>query len=749
MTQHPLLAGLVLFLALHASAQNRPWGLMTDLLKHTDRVFMGGYPSSVRPEDAGATLEPVQTAEILSEYPSLSWIVPDNGKNTRQKAYRIVLSEILDDAEKSEGNVWDSGWVYSSESVSVKYRGMPLIPGKLYCWRVKVITDAGGESHWSGKNFFRTGNRLETYQPSGEILVKSAENPVACSCEKNVYFFDFGKASFGQLLVKLSSETGNDTVTVNLGEKASNGRVDATPGGTIRYRSHRLILQKGTHLYRIKIDKDKRNTLDIAVKMPYYIGEVMPFRYAEILNYSKESYKTDVIRETVHYPFDDSASFFRSDNDTLNQIWEMCRYTMKATSFTGVYIDGDRERIPYEADILINQLSHYAVDRTYSIARESLEYILKKPTWPTEWILQAPLIAWYDYMYTGDSRTLEKNYELLKSRTLMQLTSGNGLVTTTTDLQTTDFLKSIHSKQPIRDIVDWPGSERDSFVFCRYNSVVNAFYYEALKIMKRIAHLLGKREDLAFYSNSCKQVYKTFNETFFDLSQKLFTDGDTTAHASLHANMFAAVFGLVPQKYMSGIQGFLKSKGMACSVYGAQFLMEALYENGNGQYAETLLTSTAERSWYNMLRSGSTVALEAWDRKYKPNLDWNHAWGAAPANIIARYVVGIKPSSPGFENICLKPHIYNLSFVNALIPTIRGGISFNYRRTSHNEYMLSVEIPPNMRSDVYLPIPEGKFVVQVFLDDQKIDLPRNAGKNKHLYVGKLNSGKHSYRMLLK
>jgi hypothetical protein len=32
-----------------------------------------------------------------------------------------------------------------------------------------------------------------------------------------------------------------------------------------------------------------------------------------------------------------------------------------------IYVDGDRERIPYEADAYINMLSHYAVDSEYSI----------------------------------------------------------------------------------------------------------------------------------------------------------------------------------------------------------------------------------------------------------------------------------------------------------------------------------------------------------------------------------------------
>lgn len=729
-------------------AQNKPTGLMTDLLKKTGEVFINGYPSTLDHEEIDSAIEPVQTAKILSEYPSFSWIVPNKGKNTLQSGYRIILSDSLNLIQKGEGNVWDSGTVNSGRSVSVAYRGRSLQPRKVYYWRVKAITGNSEESDWSDIKSFRTGDELKPYQSSSEVLVKSVEHPVLCSTRDDNWFFDFGKASFGQLLVRLTSETGNDTVIVNLGEKVRDGRVDSRPGGTIRYQSYSLALLKGTHLYRIKVHKDKRNTLEVAVKMPAYIGEVVPFRYAEVLHYGNKLDKEDVIRESVHYPFDDSTSFFRCDNDTLNQIWEMSKYTMKATSFTGVYVDGDRERIPYEADILINQLSHYSVDREYSIARKSLEYILKKPTWPTEWILQAILIAWYDYMYTGDARSLEKNYPLLKNRSLMQLKTSKGLISTTTGLQTSAFLQSINFNKPIQDIVDWPGEERDGFVFCDHNAVVNAFYYEALKIMEQIARVLNKQEDRLFYAKAHQEVYKLFNDTFFDPKRKLYTDGDTTSHTSLHANMFAFAFGLVPQQHSQGVQDFIKSRGMACSVYGAQFLMDALYNGGNGAYAEELLASTGERSWYNMIRSGSTVALEAWDIKYKPNLDWNHAWGAVPANTIARYVVGIKPSAPGFESIEIKPHVYSLTSVESAVPTIRGNILFTYKTINNDEYELSIEIPPNTQAELYLPVKSGKRVREVFLDGKKTTFSKRKKEPEHLYAGRITSGKQVYRVML-
>lgn len=39
-----------------------------------------------------------------------------------------------------------------------------------------------------------------------------------------------------------------------------------------------------------------------------------------------------------------------------------------------------------------------------------------------------------------------------------------------------------------------------------------------------------------------------------------------------------------------------------------------------------------------MIDQGSTITMEAWSLKAKPNQDWNHAWGAAPANLLPRYL---------------------------------------------------------------------------------------------------------------
>jgi len=155
-------------------------------------------------------------------------------------------------------------------------------------------------------------------------------------------------------------------------------------------------------------------------------------------------------------------------------------------------------------------------------------------------------------------------------------------------------------------------------------------------------------------------------------------------------------FGVVPEAYKKRVADHIKTRGMGCSVYGAQFLMEALYNAGAADYALELMTATNDRSWYNMIKVGSTISMEAWDMKYKPNSDWNHAWGAAPANIIPRGLWGIQPLSPGYGVVTIHPQMSKLKNSSIVVPTIKGQIKGEYKRINNRLAKYSIEIPANM-----------------------------------------------------
>ncbi|QNN25199.1 family 78 glycoside hydrolase catalytic domain [Planctomycetales bacterium ZRK34] len=658
--------------------------------------------------------------QVLDPAPRFTWISPFS----EQTAYQIVVE---DDASRA---VWDSGKVDSSKSVAVAYGGKALSPDQTYAWRVRTW-QGDASSEWSVK-------QRVTFTPPANDIYTTTRRPLRVTPTPPTkivrksdahWFIDFGRAAFGTIELTLDQPAAGK-LTIHLGEKTSDDTtVDRKPGGTLRYRAVTLDTQPGRHVYRVTIPPDRRNTHGAAVLMPKDLFEVLPFRYVEIEGLSK--LEPDDIRQlAVTYPFDDDACAFESSDPTLNAVWDLCRYTMKATSFLGVYVDGDRERIPYEADAYINQLGHYGVDREYAMARYSHEYLMRRPTWPTEWILHSVLMAEADWMYTGDLASARAHYDDLKAKTLSALARADGLISTQTGKMTPQVLASVHFKGKLRDIVDWPTTERDGYDLRPINTVVNAFHYRALRHMAKLAEALGRTNEAAEFNRQAEKVYTAFNEKLFDPQTGLYIDGEGSKHSSQHANMFALAFDLAPKDRRRKVAEFVASKNMACSVYGAQYLLEALYEADLDDAALNLMRSKDIRSWYNMIHVGSTVALEAWDMKFKPNLDWNHAWGAAPANIIPRYLVGVRPLEPGFAKALIAPQPGPLKSFSAKVPTIRGPITVDYQQHGVG-YELRVNLPGNCPGRIVLPSTAKPLPVK--LDGKSIDAP--AGQIDHVTPG--------------
>ena len=326
-------------------------------------------------------------------------------------------------------------------------------------------------------------------------------------------------------------------------------------------------------------------------------------------------------------------------------------------------------------DAYINQLGHFCCDASYDIARKTIEHFFDHPTWPTEWQLLTPILARDFLLYSGDTDSVRRWLPELKEKLLLQHTGE--------DLLLRDISKT-RGDLRIRDIVDWPEEERDFYEFGEINLVPNCYHYGALLAMHELSG-----DD--FYLKRAAAVKQAIRNTM--LKNGMFVDNPNSNHTSLHSAMFAIRFGIADPAEYPALAAFLRAKGMACSVYGAQFLLEACYRCGLlADHALHLMTASGLRSWQNMLEKGATITMEAWDDSLKPNQDWNHAWGAAPANIIPRELCGIRPTAPGFTMFKLDPQTASLREVNLVQPTKHGPIKLEIRGTT-----LELSVPEGTR----------------------------------------------------
>jgi hypothetical protein len=664
----------------------------------------GGSPSAGHSGDAGAAptvdafaptgllcdlLKDPVVSPLTDAKPEFSWIVNSPRKNVKQAAYQLLVAKTRAALDADQGDVWDSGKVASADSVNVEYAGSPLAAAQHYFWKVRTWEETGETSPWSAATEIAMAAALGSYSTPRAPVVQTRVAPVKfVTVAAGHYFVDFGRDAFGWLELSVNAAAAGAQVVIHLGEKAKGDAVDTAPGGTIRYVKAQLTLKAGPNTYRVDTPKDTRNTSGDAFPLPAALGVVMPFRYVEIVNGPADLDQTMLEQVAVHYPFDVAASSFESSSTQLDQVWELSKYSISAPTFADVYLDGDRERIPYEGDAYLQQLGHYGTDRDFALARFSHEYLLTHPTWPTEWKQHSVMMAWADWMYSGNTESLAHAYDLLvKEKTLETNVNADGLLDTSS----------------LMDLVDWPEGERDGHVLTGVNTVVNAFWCRNLQQMADIAAALGKTADATRYRAAAAKALAALNGKLVDNATGLYVDGVGVTHSSLHSNMMPLAFGLVPAERKAKVLAFVKGRGMACSVYGAQYLLEALYQAGASDAALALMTASTDRSWLNMIKVGSTITMEAWDAKYKSNLDWNHAWGAAPANILPRYLLGVQPLTPGFATLAIRPQLGGLSHAEGLVPSIRGPIHVSVDAAAGQALQLSVELPANVTANLALP----------------------------------------------
>ena len=534
------------------------------------------------------------------------------------------------------------------------------------------------------------------------------------------YFADFGLDAFGAPELTLSSPEGGEKVEILLGEKYDflRERIDRSTQPYCTLKKVEIILKKGRHTYRPEISRSSG-----LLSSPTGF-EVIPFRYCEITGAPCEVRKEDLFQLAVFGNVDLHKASFTSSLPDLDKVWELCHYTMKATTLFGYFIDGERERLPYEGDSYITSLSYYACENRYEIAKRTLDYLMKTPTWPTEYMLLMVPLYWDYYMYSGDLAELKKRYETLKEKLLLFYAIDDVLLNVRkVHEHYTD--EELHDKTGLplyfahwaRDLVEWPPSQRDNYDFgpvttgledkdprrekywngveiAGINFVPNAFHKWALDTMEKIALELGDKEYAAFCRQRSQAVAKRVCETMYLPEEHRFVDSPAATRTSFMTDVMSVYAGMAKEEDHPFIAKRLIEKGMACGVYGAQFLLSVLFRLGYAAEAITLMADpTSPRSWSNMLRRGATITMETWDDYEVKGRDWNHAWGTAPLNVIPREMFGIKPLSPGFKTFSLKPDMGFLDHAAITQPTLQGVISVSLRREGEEKGILEVTVP--------------------------------------------------------
>lgn len=89
--------------------------------------------------------------------PRLTWTLHSSQRGQKQTAYQILVSSSEDQLKRDRGDIWDSGQVFSEQSVLVAYDGRPLLSGELCYWKVRVWDQDENPSPWSQTAYWSMG----------------------------------------------------------------------------------------------------------------------------------------------------------------------------------------------------------------------------------------------------------------------------------------------------------------------------------------------------------------------------------------------------------------------------------------------------------------------------------------------------------------------------------------------------------------------------------------------------------------
>ena len=132
-------------------------------------------------------------------------------------------------------------------------------------------------------------------------------------------------------------------------------------------------------------------------------------------------------------------------------MWDFCKYSIQAESLFDCYIDGERERTPYEGDTVINQLGLFCCDVNFRTAKNTLEHFFRygRYTWPTEWRLLTPVLVRDYRLYSGDSESVGRWLPMLDEKLLLDRRDANNLLNQ-------KVYRSAFPDDRLADIVDYP-----------------------------------------------------------------------------------------------------------------------------------------------------------------------------------------------------------------------------------------------------------------------------------------------------
>lgn len=541
-------------------------------------------------------------------------------------------------------------------------------------WKYQITQAYSGEpvgyetqflENFDGRLWEENWNSL-SYDDSGWQMMMPAQVEMGyCFQEQSIKPLAVSKRDPAQLIYRSNPLTGEMEWFVDMGQEitgALNILAEGKEGSKVKIHCGEECDDSGNVCYEMRcgcryeeewILREGHNILE-----PFdYKG----FRYAQIIPGSGAVIKA-VTAEERHYPMEESACTFRSENKTLDQIFKICKNAVKCGTQEGYLDCPTREKGQYLGDAIVTAHAQVWLTGSVEMLRKCIsQFALTDRICPglmgvapgsfmqeiADFSLLWSQFFLLDYKFTKDREFLRTYYPTVKKiiRHFSKYERADGLLCQVADKW---------------NLVDWPENLRDDYDFpltrpvvapgC--HNVINALYIGAIKSLMEIEEILEIDRTVDFERRKASYI-----KAFYRTGQKLFADSETSSHCALHSNIYPLYFGLVPVEATESVAGFLLQKGLCCGVMVSYYYLKALAASGYYQDVYQTLLNETKYGWVNMLREGATACFEAWGKEQKWNTSLCHPWACAPIPVLIEDVIGFAPDPAQKEGFRFNPHI--------------------------------------------------------------------------------------------
>lgn len=252
--------------------------------------------------------------------------------------------------------------------------------------------------------------------------------------------------------------------------------------------------------------------------------------------------------------------------------------------------------------------------------------------------------------------------------------------------------------------------------------IATCIYYYDLWIMKEIAIILNKTEDVREYSKSMEKVYKEYNLQFLDRQTGRYATGSQAAQA------MSLMVGLVPADMKEKVvdqlkQDIIKRKyAITAGDIGHPFLVAALMRFGMEELLNEMLRITDIPGYGYQVVNGATTLTEEWDgpEPDRPHGSQNHFMLGSIEEWFYASLGGMDliRREGKIDEIRIRPFLaQGIDQVSAWIKHPYGRVDVSWKRDGA-QVEVKVEIPPNTHG---------------YLEDNKGELVRKVGSGIYMY----------------